>query len=233
MRIHCLQHVPFEGPALIQEWAKAREIPFQVTRFFAGEPLPKLDDFDGLVVMGGPMGVYDVEDFPWLKDEIELVAQAIQSGKKVLGVCLGAQLIASALGSRVYPHSAREIGWFDIEKTENTSELFRDLPSPSKVLHWHGDTFDLPEGARNLLRSQVCKHQAFTYGENVLALQFHLEASRATLAEMVKALAGELEESRLQGAHHVQSGSEILEGASEIVQLEPILFRILERFFGN
>jgi GMP synthase-like glutamine amidotransferase len=231
LKLHCLQHAAFEGPSLILDWAKARGHSFQLAPLFEKSHFPSLGEFDGLIVMGGPMGVYDNDRFPWLDQEIALIAEAIKSGKKVLGVCLGAQLIAAALNSRVYPHSEKEIGWFNVEKTGSQTDLFRDFPSPCKVLHWHGDTFELPKGAVHVLRSKACENQAFVYGSNVLALQFHLETTRASLQGMVDALHAEVEDNQRKGARHVQSVEEILNSASEAARLEPILFRTLDLFF--
>jgi GMP synthase-like glutamine amidotransferase len=146
------------------------------TRLFAGEPLPRVDDIDMLIAMGGPMSVNDEETLPWLRAEKQLVRDAIARDRRLLGVCLGAQLIASALGSRVYRNSVKEIGWFPIQSPSPPECGFR-FPAESMVFHWHGETFDLPPGAVHLAKSEGCANQAFQLKHNVIGLQFHLETT--------------------------------------------------------
>jgi GMP synthase-like glutamine amidotransferase len=176
-RVHWLQHVPFEELGAIGQWLAARGAHVTATRCHAGEDFPALDDFDWLVVMGGPMSVHDRDRYPWLTAEQRLIAQAIAAGKTVLGICLGAQLIAQALGARVFRAPEREIGWFPIAPVAAPAgHPFADLfLRPGDVFHWHGETFDLPAGAVPLARSTACANQAFAVGSRVLALQFHLE----------------------------------------------------------
>jgi GMP synthase-like glutamine amidotransferase len=177
MRIHYLQHVPFEGLGIIQQWIETHGHSLSVTRFYQDDKPPRIADIDWLIVMGGPMGVYDENLFPWLIKEKQFIAETIRQKKKVLGICLGAQLIASALGERVYPNTQKEIGWYPVNLTETGKEstFFRSFPGQFTAFHWHGDTFDLPEGAQCLAESKACEHQAFSYGAHVLGLQFHLE----------------------------------------------------------
>jgi len=186
MRIHVLQHVPFEGPAGIGDWATRKGHPITTTPLFEHGRLPDMEAFDWLVVMGGPMGVRDEADYPWMANEKALIGTAIAAGKTMIGVCLGAQLIAEALGTRVYRNAHREIGWFPIELTDQgrTSDLFAFLPQRLQVFHWHGDTFDLPAGAVHLAYSEGCEHQAFLYADRVLGLQFHLESTPASVADL-------------------------------------------------
>lgn len=176
MKIHYFQHVPFEGLGCLETFFKKPGNSITATKFFEDYKLPFIDICDVLVVMGGPMGVSDEHKFPWLKSEKEFIKKAIDKGKKVIGICLGAQLIAEVLGARVYANSVKEIGWYPVSITEDgkNSILFSDFPE-TPVFHWHGDTFDLPVGAKNLLKSEGCKNQAFLYNNQVLALQFHLE----------------------------------------------------------
>jgi GMP synthase-like glutamine amidotransferase len=194
LRIQVLQHVPFEGPAAIGDWAADHGYPVAATHLYRGDPLPALDAFDRLVVMGGPMGIYDERDHPWLASEKAFLRQTIDAGKSIVGVCLGAQLLADALGSRVYRNAHREIGWFPIELTaEARSEaVFGPLAPGLKVYHWHGDTFDLPPGAVHLAYSAGCAQQAFLYGGRVLGLQCHLETTPASLAGLVAHCADEI-----------------------------------------
>jgi GMP synthase-like glutamine amidotransferase len=177
MRIHYFQHVPFEGLGVIQQWIETHGHSISVTRVYQDGILPRIADIDFLIVMGGPMGAYDENIFPWLIKEKQFIAETIRQKKKVLGICLGAQLIASALGANVYANTQKEIGWYPVILTETgkKSVFFKSFPGQFTVFHWHGDTFDLPEGAQCLAESKACKHQAFSYGGHVLGLQFHLE----------------------------------------------------------
>jgi GMP synthase-like glutamine amidotransferase len=152
MRIHCLQHVPFEGPARIGDWAERRGHSLAVSHLYAGDPLPAIDRFDRLVVMGGPMGVADEAEYSWLAHEKARIEEAIAAGKSVVGICLGAQLIAEVLGARVHRNPVKEIGWFPIELTEagRADPICDGLTGQAEVFHWHGDTFTLPSGAVQL-----------------------------------------------------------------------------------
>lgn len=196
MRLRCLQHVPFEGPAAVSDWARGRGLAIDTTRLYAAEPLPALDDFDWLLVMGGPMGVGDADRHPWIVPERELIRSAVEADKRVLGICLGAQLVASALGARVYPNRHREIGWFEVRRCPVPPEtpFAGRFPDRLTVFHWHGDTFDLPGGAVLLAESDACRHQAFAFGGRVLALQFHLEATADSVARLVTHCGEELVE---------------------------------------
>ena len=167
--------------------------------------MPALDDIDLLVVMGGPMSVNDEADLTWLAAEKAFIRQALTADKRVLGVCLGAQLIASALGQRVYLGAEKEIGWLPIYGNTHLNGAAFHFPDQIDVLHWHGETFDLPAGAVLLASSEVCRHQAFQLGHSVIGLQFHLEANRALLDAFVTADAASL-----VPAGQVQSAEQIL-----------------------
>ena len=183
MRIHYLQHVAFEGLAYIGEWAGHNGHAVNGTALYAGEKFPEPVTFDCLVVMGGPMGVDDIAQYPWLTAEKRFIEEMIRSGKQVLGICLGAQLIAQVLGARVFRNPVKEIGWHPVFKTDvaGNSALSNLFPQTFQAFHWHGDTFDLPSGAVHIARSEACRHQAFSYGDNTLGLQFHLESSQASI----------------------------------------------------
>jgi GMP synthase-like glutamine amidotransferase len=177
-RLHYLQHVPFEDPGRILTWAAQRGWVCTATHLYRGDVLPAVDAFDLLVVMGGPMGVMDEDRFDWLAAEKRFIRKTISAGRKAFGICLGAQLIAEALGAKVYRNHCREIGWFDITFTDAAQDtLLGPPPSPTlPVFHWHGDTFDLPADTVHLARSPACANQAFLYDDRVLALQFHIES---------------------------------------------------------
>ena len=195
MRMHVLQHVEFEGPAQIAEWARANGWNLTTTRFFAGElPPPNLTGIDFLVVMGGPMGVHDERKFPWLVAEKKFLAIAVRSQLPILGVCLGAQLLAIALGSRVYRNAYKEIGWWPVKLVPAgaSSPLAAIWPPEFEAFHWHGDTFDLPTGAVYLARTIGCKHQAFLVADRILGLQFHLEGTPDSVRRLAKECEHEL-----------------------------------------
>ena len=219
MRLHCLQHVEFEGMGQIRTWAKRRSATITTTRFFANDPLPRMDDLDALVVMGGPMGIYDLEEYPWLSREKEFIHSAIQSKKTVIGICLGAQLIADVLGARVYAGAEKEIGWFPIQRTPDAPPL---LPEFTMAFHWHGDTFEIPEGAIRLASSSVCENQGFLWGDRVLGLQFHLETTEASLEALLHHGANELVD-----APHIQTPEEMREGLTHLPALHAALDRLL------
>ncbi len=210
MRAHYLQHVPFEGLGCIEPWLQSAGCSVEGSRFFEQAILPEPHDIDLLVVMGGPMSIHDEEAFPWLVREKRFVRAAIQAGKSVLGVCLGAQLIADVLGAGVYRNHTREIGWFPVEAVPQTRPGTFRFPPSMDAFHWHGETFDLPDGAVHLARSAACENQAFQFGPCVVGLQFHLETTPASARTIVDNCRDEL---KLAGA--VQTETEILAAAPE------------------
>src|SRR5665213_2209615 len=156
MRITCLQHVSFEGPGNIATWAAMRGHSLKTIRLFENQQLPELDDFDLLVVMGGPMSIHDEADHAWLVAEKKLVRQCLEKNRFVLGVCLGSQLLAECLGSPVYRNRVKEIGWFPVRRRAEAarSAYFARMPAEMDVLHWHGETYDLPAGCIHLADSE-------------------------------------------------------------------------------
>lgn len=202
MRVHVLQHVPFEGIGSMAQWLTEHRAYVSNTRFFEHQTLPVLEGIDMIIVMGGPMSVNDESDLPWLKEEKNFIRDAVKRDVPLLGVCLGAQLIASALGSRVYRNREREIGWFPIEATPAVPVVFR-FPEKSTVCHWHGETFDLPPGAVRLAKSAACENQAFQVGDHVIGLQFHLETTPESARSILENCGHELTPGK-----YVQSGNE-------------------------
>jgi GMP synthase-like glutamine amidotransferase len=184
MRVHVFQHVSFEGLGSIGAWLKEVGADVTYTRFYESATLPKNEDVDFLVVMGGPMSVNDEKEFPWLQEEKRFIKEVISSEKPVLGICLGAQLMASSLGALVYSGAHKEIGWFPVYYCHNGPDLFR-FPKKIDVFHWHGETFDLPAGAVHLAKSDGCLHQAFQIGPCAVGLQFHLETTPDIVESMI------------------------------------------------
>jgi GMP synthase-like glutamine amidotransferase len=191
MKVHVLQHVPFEGIGSMAPWLEARGGEAGYTRFYENPALPGLEGLDLVIVMGGPMSANDESELPWLRPEKQFIHEAIQRGVSVLGVCLGAQLIASALGGRVYRNPVKEIGWFPVEAAPGAAAAFR-FPPTCTVFHWHGETFDLPAGAVRLARSKACENQAFQFKRNVIGLQFHLETTPQSARALIDNCSHEL-----------------------------------------
>ncbi|WP_285008573.1 type 1 glutamine amidotransferase [Pedobacter faecalis] len=232
MNIHYLQHVPFEGPGHIIEWAQHQGHQLSSTLFYEPEPrLPQIENIDFLVVMGGPMNVDDEHLYPWLNEEKQFILHCIRGGKKVLGICLGAQLIAACLGAKVITAPHKEIGWFPVAPTESAKEIsgFYELfQSRPVVFHWHGDQFEIPAGSSNLLNTDANTNQAFLYNQHVLGLQFHLEVAHSDVERMVQECCSDIDESR-----YVQRIPELLEGVHHCSHNHQLLFSLLDWFTGS
>jgi len=196
MQLLSLQHDPLDGPGTLLDWAESRGHTVSQCLICEAAPLPPIDSFDLLVSLGGPMGAYETEKHPWLEIEKQYVQDAFASGKKILGLCLGTQLIAEALGGRAFRHTCKEFGWQLIEPTPEGREwfeqdhekaMFHRLEADEKgsflAFQWHGDTYTLPPRAVQLARNTACEQQAFAIGNQVLGLQFHLEWSEAMMRE--------------------------------------------------
>jgi len=210
MRAHILQHVPFEGSGRIGPRLRADGYDLARTSLYAGEALPSVEEVDFLVVMGGPMSVNEEEAYPWLVEEKRFLRAYVESGRPVLGVCLGAQLIAAAAGAKVFSGPEKEIGWFPVEGVSSKVPGVFRFPERVEVFHWHGETFELPPGAAHLARSAGCAHQAFQLGGSAIGLQFHVETTPETAAALVENCRDELEPSRF-----VQTEEEILSAPPE------------------
>ncbi len=185
MKAIVLMHVESEGPGTLGTFLQNHGVEIETRKLYAKDPVPtEISGLDAVISMGGPMNVYEEDEYPFLKDETDFLRQAIDDGIPVMGVCLGAQMIAKACGKKVYRAPEEEVGWCEISLTEKAREdyLFKDLPSPLTVFQWHGDTFDVPDGGVLLASSEVCENQAFRY-KNAYGLQFHVEVTGDMLEE--------------------------------------------------
>ena len=227
MRIHWLQHADFEDLGCIGPWLQARGHDVSGTRLWCDGMPTGARGFDALIVMGGPMNIYEYDRHPWLRGEKALIRAAIDAGRRVLGVCLGAQLIADVLGGPVTRNAESEIGWFPLELTAagRANPWFAGLPPRFTGFHWHGDTYALPPGAQCLASSEACAQQAFAYGERVLGLQFHLEVAKANAEEWFR-------HEQPAPARYVQAPQQILAQEANFADNNRWMEAILERFFA-
>ncbi len=233
MRVHYFQHVAFEGPGYIATWIQEQGHDLSATHFFEpGYQLPDPSSIDVLVVMGGPMSVYDNALYPWLQEEKAFIGTMLQTGKKVLGICLGAQLAALALGAPVTRAAHKEIGWYPVfsatavqQAAPHLYELLRQGPM---VFHWHGDQFAIPEGAHELAFSAANRNQGFLYRDQVLGLQFHAEPYPADLALML-----EHGRAELQDAPYIQDETTITQEMERTGQAHTLMADLLQCFFAG
>ncbi len=227
-RIHVLQHVSFEGPGTIATWSDQRGHLLSVTELFNTKPLPEVTQIENLVILGGPMSVHDEDKHSWLKPEKKFIRECIDQGRKVLGICLGAQLVAEVLGGHVFKNETKEIGWFPIELTSDgkSHSAFSGLTSSIIALHWHGETFTLPKEATHLARSLACENQAFTYSDNVLALQFHLEMTHQGARDLALECEADLKPSQF-----VQTPESFLSNTVQFEKISVDMAKVLDNFF--
>ncbi|MCW9705733.1 type 1 glutamine amidotransferase [Fodinibius salsisoli] len=228
MKIHYLQHVSFEGSGYIEAWAKQRGHELTATHLFNSGTLPSPGDIDALVIMGGPMGVSDEQDYPWLKEEKAFIKECINRKKKVLGICLGAQLIAEALGAKVVTLLEKEIGWFPVQWTPSARNhpALDFLPPQQMALHWHGDMFYRPDDAINLGSSKGCRNQGFMLDDYVLGLQFHLEMTKEGLSQLIEST-----QHKFGNGRFVQNAEQMLE-AGYFKQNHDTMGELLDRFMN-
>lgn len=225
MRIRVLQHVPFEGPGSIVDWANDRGHVLEIAPVFDGAPAGTPGAFDILVVLGGPMSVHDEGELPWLAPEKRAIGAAIASGKAVLGICLGAQLIAGALGSTIGRNPHREIGWFPLRRDPAAPA---DGPAAAiedglVAFHWHGETFNTPPDATRLASTDACANQAFLYGDRIVGLQFHLETTPENARSLIAHCADEI-----APGPFVQGADDMLAPAHRFADANRAMARLLD-----
>jgi GMP synthase (glutamine-hydrolysing) len=225
-RIIVLQHVACETLGSIESSLRQAGLQFEYVRTFEGAAVPSsMDDACGLIIMGGPMGVYEDDRYPHLRDERKLIENALSLEKPVLGICLGSQLLVHVLGAKVYPGPRKEIGWYPVTLSSNaaTDPLWAGTPATFDAYHWHGDVFDLPADCQLLASSALTRHQAFRYGANAYGILFHMEVTRPLIETMTDTFADELREIN-------QSGEQIRHQADHFL---PALDRIGQNVFGR
>lgn len=230
LRIHALFHTNYADLSYIKQWADSHQYPITISRSYNSDMLPALAHFDWLIVMGGPMSIHDEDAHPWLIAEKHLINQAIAAGKTVIGICLGAQLVAHCLGAAVKPTGFKEIGWYPMQLTEfgQTHPLLQDLPKqPFTVFHWHGEGFDCPKGAHSIAQTQAWANQGFIYqtakhkqlGTWILGLQCHFEVTQESLPKMVSNGHNAIENGCINHPNTVQSAETILALGQEYIEL--------------
>jgi len=227
--------VPFEGIGAIGEWARSRAHDLLSTEMFLvpTPALPRIDELDFLVVMGGPMNIYQEAEHPWLAQEKAFIASAIAAGKLVLGICLGAQLVADVLGGPVSKGEHPEIGWHTVKLTEagRAIPVFAGFPERFAALHWHGDIFAIPPGAVHVASSEACANQAFAYdGGRVVALQFHLEETKESLELLIDNVGDELAtgDHQLPDGRWISRAAELLSPSAPFGLCRDLLFGLLD-----
>ena len=228
MKLTVFQHIPYETAGSIESWALSRSAEIISVELYNHQRPIIPSDSDLLILMGGPMSVNDHDKYPWLADEKVALEKTLKSKLPVLGICLGAQLIANVLGSRIYPNRFKEIGWFPVERVDGEGGMSEWLPGKFEAFHWHGETFDIPRGAHHIARSEGCENQAFIYNDRVAALQFHLETTPPMLREMIKRNAAELDNSE-----YVQTPEEMLEEHHRFYKINGLLDTVLDRLLGR
>jgi GMP synthase (glutamine-hydrolysing) len=224
-----IRHVEHEGIGTLAAVLEREQIAYRYCDVFRGDVVPEApSELGGLIIMGGPMGVYEADRYPFLTSEMNLIRRAADADLPVLGICLGSQLIAGALGAQVYPGGRKEIGWYPIDVVSPDDELARTLPQRFMAFHWHGDTFDHPAGATHLFRSQLFENQGFRRGANVLAIQFHFEITAAMVEDWLADSGCRAEIASVPG---LKAETIRRETTEHINQLERHSSRIFREFF--
>jgi GMP synthase-like glutamine amidotransferase len=228
MKLHYLQHVPYEGLGFIEEWGRRKDVKISVTHLYENESLPAPLDIDFLVIMGGPMAAFELHKYQWMADELRFIRECIERQKLVLGICLGSQLIAGSLGAEVFRHKQQEIGWFPVHRVNGADEskFGAIFPNEFTTFHWHSDTFEMPDGAVHLAASDGCANQAFSIEDRVIGLQFHLEIDEKTIISLIEY------NPDLKPDRYVQDATAMLESVSKTGECHAHLARLLDELTG-
>ncbi|WP_319558046.1 type 1 glutamine amidotransferase [Thiomicrorhabdus sp.] len=224
MKVAVLVHAPFERLGQIELWLKERAAEIHYVNLYEeGFCYPALDMIDMVIVLGGPMSVNDEDDYPWLVGEKVFIRQVIAEDLPLLGICLGGQLIATALGAKVTNNPEVEIGWHQIEKVIEDDSVFH-FPASLEIFNWHGETFELPPGAKRLIQSGVCANQGFQIGDRVIGLQCHPEVTRKEIQEWIDEIGGQMVE-----GDYVQSPEKMMADVERKAEtVRPVLFALLD-----
>ncbi len=221
--VTCIQHVPFETPGYILDWAIAHHRDVAIVHAYQDNGFPDPACVDFLVIMGGPMSVLEEKKYAWLVAEKRFVEKVMDNGKGVIGICLGSQLIADVCGARVYKNHTKEIGWYEVAKVDTENPVGNILPDKFMAFHWHGETFDLPLAATHIASTGVCRNQAFAIDDRVVGLQFHLEITAQGVCDLVRYCGDELLENG-----HIQKKEDIIAGIDHCKSMHAIMDLLLE-----
>jgi GMP synthase-like glutamine amidotransferase len=223
MKVHCIRHEVFEDIGCISDWILTGNHQISYTHVFLKEELPADVEFDFLIIMGGSASVYDLNKYPWIDREVRFIKKAIDNHKKILGICLGSQLIAKALDGDVYQANTKEIGWFPVTFNKTDLQRMPFLPAEITTFHWHGDTFDLPEGAIRLASSKNTLNQGFIYGKDIMALQFHPEMTSESITMILNGAGNEL----AVQSESIHSSDQIVAGEKYLRNNNNLMFDLL------
>lgn len=221
-KIWVMQHHPVENLGSIADALEGAALAWQYVRTFEGQPVPKdMKGAGGLILMGGPQGVYEAEEHPYLKEEMRLIESALKDDRPILGVCLGSQLLAAALGAKVYKGTRREIGWYPVKLSTDAKDdrLLKGVPEQFTAFHWHGDIFDLPKDSVTLAASEISPIQAFRHRDKAYGFLCHLEVTEASIRAMVREFTDEVKHASLRSAivSGIDDNAEPLAGIAETV----------------